>query len=213
MHPSNSKYQESMLKQEHGRGNIQEIDSQFWQDMRPAAGQPAAGTQFAVRDRRHREMRLRGVFLSAPVNAGYRRRMREKCGRNNLETVFGVSALPSDTRIRTQMDLIPPEQFGGVFNSALKIADEAGLLDGYRVPGGGALIALDGVWYHSSEKIHCDRCPRQTKAGVTTYYHSALAGVIVKPGDTCVMPVMAEMTVNGDGEKKRDCELAAAKRR
>jgi hypothetical protein len=98
---------------------------------------------------------------------GYQRRMREKCGRSNLETVFEVPALPSDTWIRTRMDLIPPEQSGGVFNSTLKTADEAGLPGGYRVPGGGVLIALDGLWYHSSEKIHCDRCPRQTKAGVT----------------------------------------------
>jgi hypothetical protein len=67
---NNSKYQNFMLKWEHGRGNIQEIDSQFWQDMRPAAGQAAARTQFAVRDSQHREMRLRRVFLSAPVNAG-----------------------------------------------------------------------------------------------------------------------------------------------
>ncbi|MDR0758690.1 MAG: hypothetical protein LBF74_01075 [Treponema sp.] len=47
----------------------------------------------------------------------YQRRMREKYGRSNLETVFEVSVLPSDPWIRAQMDLIPPEQFGGVFNS------------------------------------------------------------------------------------------------
>jgi hypothetical protein len=74
---------------------------------------------------------------------------------------------------------------------------------------GGALIALDGVWYHASEKIHCPRCPRLTKGGVTAYYHSALAGVLVRPGDTSVMPVMAEMIRNGDGEQKQGCELAA----
>jgi hypothetical protein len=51
-----------------------------------------------------------------------------------------------------------------------------------------------------------------TKEGVKTYYHSALAGAIVKPGDTLVMAVMAEMIGNGDGGQKRDCELTAAKR-
>jgi hypothetical protein len=51
-----------------------------------------------------------------------------------------------------------------------------------------------------------------TKDEVTTYYHAAPAGAIVKPGDTPVLPVMAEMTANGDGEKKQDCELTAAKR-
>jgi hypothetical protein len=34
----------------------------------------------------------------------YQRGMREEHGRNNLETVFGVTALPSDTWIRAQAD-------------------------------------------------------------------------------------------------------------
>jgi hypothetical protein len=63
----------------------------------------------------------------------YQRKMKEKWGRNNLETVFGVTALPSDTWIRAQMDKIPPEEFSGIFDSTLKIADGAGLLEGYRV--------------------------------------------------------------------------------
>jgi hypothetical protein len=142
----------------------------------------------------------------------YQRKMKEKQGRNNLETVFGVTALPSDTWIRAQMDKIAPEQFSGIFDSTLKIADEAGLIEGYRVLDGGVLIALDGVWYHASENIHCGRCLHMTKGGVTTYYHSALAGAIVRPGSTSVMPVIAEMIGNGDGEKKQDCELAAGKR-
>jgi hypothetical protein len=74
---------------------------------------------------------------------------------------------------------------------------------------GGVLIALAGVWYHASENIRCDRCLHMTKGGVTTYYHSALAGGIVKPGSASVMLVMLG---NGDGEKKQDCELADRKR-
>jgi hypothetical protein len=35
------------------------------------------------------------------------------------------------------MDKIPPEEFSGIFDSTLKIADEAGLMDGYRVLDGG----------------------------------------------------------------------------
>ncbi|MDR2740074.1 MAG: hypothetical protein LBB68_09640, partial [Treponema sp.] len=44
----------------------------------------------------------------------YQRKMKEKRGRNNPETVFGVTALPSDTWIRAQMDKIAPEQFSGI---------------------------------------------------------------------------------------------------
>ncbi|MDR0495001.1 MAG: hypothetical protein LBG95_05170 [Treponema sp.] len=78
------------------------------------------------------------------------------------------------------------------------------MLDHYRV--------LDGVWYHSSEKIHCKRCLHMTKDGVTAYYHTVLAGTIVKPADATVLPVMGEMTGNEDGSKKQDCERNAMKR-
>jgi hypothetical protein len=63
--------------------------------------------------------------------------MKEKRGRNNLETVFGVTALPSDTWIRAQMDKTAPEKFNGIFNTTLSIADRAGLIEGYRVLDGG----------------------------------------------------------------------------
>jgi hypothetical protein len=51
-----------------------------------------------------------------------------------------------------------------------------------------------------------------TKDGVTTYYHTVLAGTIVKPGDTTVLPVMGEMIGNEDGKEKQDCERNAMKR-
>jgi hypothetical protein len=61
---------------------------------------------------------------------------------------------------------------------------------------GGVLIALDGVWYHASGNIRCDRYLHMTKDGVTAYYHNALAGTIVRPGSTSVMPV-AETNASG----------------
>jgi hypothetical protein len=82
----------------------------------------------------------------------------------------------------------------------------------YRVLDEGVLVAIDGVWYHASEKIHCEHCLHQTKDGVTTYYHSAMAAAIVQPHVTSVIPMMGEMITNEDGEKKQDCELTAAKR-
>jgi hypothetical protein len=39
-----------------------------------------------------------------------------KGGVDLLQLFYSVPVLPSDTWIRTRMDLIPPEQSGGVFN-------------------------------------------------------------------------------------------------
>ena len=136
--------------------------------------------------------------------------MKERLGRNSLETVFGVSEIPTDTQIRTILGQTEPEHLSSLFNTTLKIAWESGLLEKYRVLDGGVLTALDGVWYHSSENIRCGRCLHITKDDITTYYHVAPAGAVVKPGDTSVLPVMAEMIANGDGDRywKRDIILS-----
>jgi hypothetical protein len=107
---------------------------------------------------------------------------------------------------------VTPETFAPVFSGSLQIAQETGVMKQYQVLDGGALVAIDGVWYHSSEKIHCDHCLHITKDGVTTYYHSAMAAAIVRPHISSVIPVMSEMITNEDGTKKQDCELSAAKR-
>jgi hypothetical protein len=44
------------------------------------------------------------------------------------------------------------------------------------------------------------------------YYHTILAGTIVRPGKTEVLPVMGEFIRNEDGKEKQDCERNAAKR-
>jgi hypothetical protein len=78
-------------------------------------------------------------------------------------------------------------------------------------------LAIDGLWYFSSEHIHCPHCLTKrvkSKEGEerTTYYHAAVAAAVVKPGCTKVLPAGAEIIGNKDGEKKQDCELVAGKR-
>jgi hypothetical protein len=112
------------------------------------------------------------------------------------------------------LDEINPDSLSGVFNENLLVLDRWCGLKDYRCLSDGVLIALDGVWYHSSEQIHCPHCLHKTKDGVTTYFHSILAGTIVKPGNTAVLPLAPEMITNtdGDGSKKQDCERNVTKR-
>jgi hypothetical protein len=117
-------------------------------------------------------------------------------------------------QITALLDGINPDSVSGVFNKNLHTLDEWGCLKGFRCLDGGVLLALDGVWYFSSEQIHCGHCLHTTKEGATTYYHSTLAGTLVKPGNTAVSPVAPEMITNAGSSKnkKQDCELNAAKR-
>jgi hypothetical protein len=138
--------------------------------------------------------------------------MQRKLKRNNLETLLEVKDIPCSMQITQLLDGLEPERFSGVFTDNLKEAAEHHALEPYRVVDGGVLIALDGVWHFSSENIHGEYCLHKSKDGITTYYHSIVAATIVKPGDSVVLPVMAEMIRNGDGREKQDGERNAAKR-
>jgi hypothetical protein len=99
--------------------------------------------------------------------------MKEKRKRNNVETLLGVIKTPSDNRIRTLLDGIEPSAMGAVFEQNLTIAEEAGILEGYRVLAGGVLLALDGLWHYSSKDVHCDHCLHMTNSKGETMYWTA----------------------------------------
>jgi len=151
-------------------------------------------------------------FFQHPSMLDFQRKMKERWKRSNLETVMGASEIPSNVQITTLLDGISPDSVSGILNENLRVLDTWGGLKDFRCLDGGVLLALDGVWYFSSERIHCAHCLRKTKDGVTTYYHSMLAGTIVRPGNTAVLPVAPEMISNTDGAQKQDCERNAAKR-
>jgi len=146
----------------------------------------------------------------------YMREMRDEEKRDNAQSLFDVRGIP-DNEIRNIADGIDPSAIDRVFNDTLTATRQSGLMDEYRVLDKGVLLALDGLWYFSSEKIGCPHClTRTAKDGKgnerVTHYHAALAGAIVKPGGARVLPVAPETIRNADGEKKQDCELEAGKR-
>jgi len=153
-------------------------------------------------------------FFQHPSMLDFQIRMKQQWKRNNLETMMGIQQIPSNVQITTLLDGISPDSVDGIFNENLHAVDEWGALHEYRCLDGGVLVALDGLWYFSSEQVHCDHCLTKTKDGVTTYFHRALAGTIVMPGNTAVLPVAPEMIRNTeDGPyEKQDCERNAAKR-
>jgi hypothetical protein len=156
-------------------------------------------------------------YFQHPSMLIFQQEMKRKHRRSNLGTLFGVQEIPCGEQIKNIVDEIAPSEMEGAFEKALKIAGEQGILDSYRVPLGGVLIALDGVWYFSSKEIHCEHCLSMEKKGrggksETTYYHDMVAAAIVKPDSSVVLPLVPEFIRNEDGSEKQDCERNAAKR-
>lgn len=152
-------------------------------------------------------------FIQCPSFLSYQRLMEQNKGNNNGRTLFDINVIPSDNQIRNLLDPIAPRYIFPVFSDAFLFLKETKILDTYRSNLDTYLIALDGTWFHSSEKIFCNSClHKDHKDGKRTYYHTAITPVIVKPGCNKVISLEPEFIQNQDGKDKQDCENSAAKR-
>ena len=149
-------------------------------------------------------------FMGSPSFLAYQRALRDGHGRSNCETLFGMSAIPSDNYIRLMLDGASPAAFDGLF---MRAVEAAGPLSSFQRLDGRMLIALDGTEHFCSRKIHCQNCCSRRRAdGGTEYFHGFLAASLVAPGHQRVMPLPAEFIAPQHGAQKQDCERDAAKR-
>jgi hypothetical protein len=138
------------------------------------------------------------------------------CGRaldHNLRSVFGLKAIPSDTQMREILDEVAPHQLRPAFKEVFRQVQRGKILEDYVFLEGCYLVALDGVEYFTSQKVHCDHCMTRThKNGTVSYHHQMLGAVIVHPDFSEVIPLMPEPIQRQDGQDKNDCERNAGRR-
>jgi hypothetical protein len=152
-------------------------------------------------------------FTQSPSFLAYQRSMEKAKGQSNAQSLFQVQKIPADNQIRQTLDPVPPQELFPVYDSLFQAFQEQGVLQSFKGVQDTTLIALDGTWYFSSEKIHCQNCSHiQHKSGPITYYHSAITPVIVAPGQPHAIALRPEFITPQDGHTKQDCEIAAAKR-
>jgi hypothetical protein len=149
-------------------------------------------------------------FMGSPSFLAHQCILAEGQGRSNCQTLFGISAIPSDNYIRQMLDGAPTAAFDGLFIQAIETPE---VLTPFQRLGGRILIALDGTEHHCSRKVHCARCStRKRSDGATEYFHAFLGASIVAPGHQHVLPLAPEFIAPQDGAEKQDCERNAAKR-
>lgn len=132
---------------------------------------------------------------------------------DNLKTVYGLTAIPCDTQMRTILDPVGPDNLKPLFKDVIKQLRQRRVLAQLKFRGH-YLVSLDGSGYFSSTEVHCASCLEKTsrKTGEVTYAHQALVGAIVHPDFKEVIPLAPEAIVKQDGTNKNDCERNAAKR-
>jgi Transposase DDE domain len=136
-----------------------------------------------------------------------------RAGDHNLCSVFGLTAIPSDTQMREILDEVHPNQLRAAFKDVFRQLQRGKVLEEYVFLDGCYLIALDGVEYFCSHKVHCEHCMTRThQNGTVSYYHQMLGAVIIHPDFPEVIPLAPEPIQRQDGRTKNDCERNAARR-
>lgn len=155
-------------------------------------------------------------FFQHPSLLDFQRRMKEKRGRSNLESLFGVEGIPSDSQMREILDGVEIEPLRGILSQIFERMRRVGWAVNYVTRVGDRnyyTVALDGSEYFHSTKIECPGCLRKESAkGETHYSHVVVAATVVKAGTHGVFPLEVEEVRNEDGNEKQDCEITAAKR-
>jgi hypothetical protein len=138
------------------------------------------------------------------------------CGRaldHNLHSVFGLQSIPSDSQMREILDEVPPDQLRPAFKDVFRQLQRGKILEDFVFLEGRYLVALDGVEYFHSQKVHCDHCmTRHHQNGDVSYYHQMLGAVLVHPDFSEVIPLAPEPIQHQDVQAKNDCERNAARR-
>lgn len=151
-------------------------------------------------------------FMQSPSFLAHQRDMQRKQGRNNAASLFGVERIPSDPQIRNLLDPIAPEHLRAPYWAIYEELQVGGYLCQHVGYAKTLLIALDGTYYFSSQKLHCANCSVHRHGEQTHYSHAAVTPVLVAPGQNVVIPLEPEFILPQDGSEKQDCEQQAVKR-
>jgi hypothetical protein len=155
-------------------------------------------------------------FFQHPSLLEYQRRMKQQRGRSNLERVFQIAEIPSDTQMREILDGVPAEPLRRVLPETFERMRRVGWTGKFVTEVKGERyysVAVDGSEYFHSTKIACPGCLRQrSPTGETHYAHLVVAATVTRAGSHEILPLDAEEVRNTEGQQPQDCELTAAKR-
>ena len=176
----------------------------------PDSRKASPNLKYSVRDA---ALSAFAVFvMQSPSFLAHQRDMERLKGRNNACSLFQVAHIPSDNQIRNILDPVTASALSGLFWQLFAQIEAHGLLATQIGLDNHLLCALDGVYYFSSEQIHCANCTRLEHEGRTRYVHSLIAPVLVAPGVSHVFSLAPEFIQPQDGHDKQDCEQAAVQR-
>src|SRR4051795_605666 len=142
-------------------------------------------------------------FLQSESFLAHQRALEDGRKTSNCQSLFGMTAIPTDNHIRAMLDPVPPSCLQPAFDQSLDMLRRHGGLRAFQRLGDRVLIALDGTEYFCSQKLGCPQClTRRRGNGKTENYHAMLAATVVAPGHAMALPMMPEFIAPQDGAAK-----------
>ncbi len=153
--------------------------------------------------------------LKDPSLLKFDERRKDEAECQNLESIYGIKNILSDSRMREICDEIDPKKYlSPIFKVPFRHLQRGKALEPMVFYKGCYLLNLDGTGFFSSKKISAPYCMEKInkKTGEITYHLQMLGAAIVHPDFKEVIPLCPEMIIKQDGTTKNDCERNAAKR-
>ena len=134
---------------------------------------------------------------------------------HNLQSLYRLESVPSDTQMREILDRVPPEVLRPAFEAIHAELQRGKALEEFVSLEGRYLLAIDGTGSFCSTKVSCPHCliKKRSKGAVVEYSHQAVGAAIVHPDKKGqALMVGVEPITRADGGSKNDCEREAVKR-
>ena len=160
------------------------------------------------------------MVFQHPSLLAFQRTMHQRRGRCNLETLFGVRQVPSDTHMRDILAGVPVDLLRPLLPTFLAQWRRAGWAKEFqRHLGSGShqgtydTLALDASGSLHSTTVEGPSCVQRHEAeGPGPFRPPVVAATLVTAGSHRVFPWDVEEVRNADGQATQDGELHAAKR-
>lgn len=145
----------------------------------------------------------------------------EKIKLHNLNSLFKIDRVPSDTHLRDVLETVEYIQYRPIFQRLFSYIQRSKTLEQFefmKINGQSYyLLATDGSGYFRSEKLVCDCCMveehfDENNKMTLKFGHNILAGSIVHPDLKQVIPMCPEPIMRLDGSSKNDSEQTAFRR-
>jgi len=98
----------------------------------------------------------------------------------NLQTLYGINIVPSDTTMRERLDMLPIDHFRRPFKTLFAHLQRGKMLERFKCLGGHYILSIDGTGQYSSDKVGCENCCVKHHRNVkVTYYHQMLGAIYI----------------------------------